>query len=74
MENNNYQYREIIIPLKDKPFRKIKNLKKRAVFTLYLADFSYRQIQTLLDIDKNTVMYYVAEFYIKYPALKKPNY
>ena len=69
-----YQYREIITPLKAKPFRKIKDLKKRACFILYLADVSYRQIQTVLGIDKNTVMSYVTEGCEKYPTVKKPNY
>ncbi len=72
--SNDYQYREIIVPLKDKPFRKVKNLKKRAAFILYLADFSQRRIGTLLHIDKNTANSYIAELRAEYPAIKKPRY
>jgi len=74
LSSRDYQYREIIIPLKNKPLGKVKSLKKRACFLLYLADFSYRQIHTLLKIDKNTVASYIAYGYEKYPALKKPKY
>lgn len=76
---SNYQYREIITPLRNLPFSllndKRNNLKKlnrkKAVFILFLAGFSIRKLTHLFRISHNTVTIYISEGCELYPDVKK---
>ena len=58
-------------PIKVKPFWKIKDTKKRAIFILHLAGFSDRKLDHFFGVHRFTVSTYICECYKEYPELKK---
>jgi len=56
---SSYQYREIIIPLKYKPYQEIKDIRKRAIYILYKCGYSYRQIAMLFEYKKDKIAYII---------------
>lgn len=53
-----------------KPFHKIKNIKKRAVFGLHILGFSTEEIIKISGLKRNSVYTYLSDSYREYPAIK----
>jgi len=70
--NPNYQYREIITPLRNPPFSKIRNVKKRAIFGMYMMlGFRKLDIARITNTSEVTVHIYIKQGKKKYPDIKR---
>lgn len=73
-KENNYRHirHQIINPTRrsprEKPFKKIKNVKQRAVFILHISGFKNDEIIKATGLKESSVFSYISNSYRNYPS------